>query len=199
MHTIYIYHNKITGKKYVGQTVNPEQRKRSHKHEALSGKFNYYFHKSIRKHGWNNFTYFNLHENIETQQEANKLETEAIQKYNTVWPNGYNQLKDGFSLDQKAIDKMKITKKQQWQDLSEEEKQKKLDILKTAMLGKSQSQHQRDTIRKLRQKSYIVTYPNGKQETITNLTEFCRTHNLIHGQANLSGGRGYRGYQANLI
>ena len=38
-----------------------------------------------------------------------------------------------------------------------------------------------ETSRKKLSKTYIITFPDGHQETITNLKDFCRKHNLNQG------------------
>lgn len=92
MGIIYCYTNKINGKKYIGQTVNPEQRFKSHKSAAFNPKdpeYNSIIHKAFRKYGYNNFTYEILAE-AEKIEELNGLEIYYIAHYNTQTPNGYN-------------------------------------------------------------------------------------------------------------
>lgn len=50
---VYLYTNKINGKVYIGETIDEEGRKASHK-LALE---NFPFHNAIRKYGWSNFEY----------------------------------------------------------------------------------------------------------------------------------------------
>lgn len=117
---IYCYTNNVTGKKYIGQTIHPEQRKRNHLHEAIVKNSDYYFHRSIRKHRWENFEYQVLEENV-LQSSLNERENYFIEKYNTVWPNGYNQCLAN-SLDEKAIKKMSDTKRARYAAMTEEER-----------------------------------------------------------------------------
>jgi group I intron endonuclease len=118
MAIIYCYTNKNTGKKYIGQTIHPEQRKRNHLHEAMERNSDYYFHRSIRKYGWDAFDYEVLEENVEN---LNERENHYIDMYDTIWPNGYNQC-PANSLDKTAIEKMKETKRKQFAAMSEEER-----------------------------------------------------------------------------
>ena len=79
---IYCYTNTITGKKYVGQTIHPNQRKYSHKYNALMRGSDYYFHRSIRKHGWEAFIYEVLEEHV---QNLNEREDHYMEKYDSIW------------------------------------------------------------------------------------------------------------------
>lgn len=107
MGIIYCYTNKITGKKYIGQTINPIQRKRNHLHEATKRNSEYYFHRSIRKHGWKNFEY----EILEETDSLTEREAHYIKTMNTLWPNGYNQLDKHIAMNDDIREKISETKK----------------------------------------------------------------------------------------
>lgn len=87
-YTVYLRTNKVNGKKYVGQTSNIKQRERQWK--CLKW---YYANKRLtvdrNKFGLENFELEILFES-EDQTEANKKEIEYIEKYNTLYPHGYN-------------------------------------------------------------------------------------------------------------
>ena len=119
---IYSYRNRLTNKRYIGQTIHPDQRKRNHLHEATKKNSDYYFHRSIRKHGWNNFEYEVLEE-VDDRNNLNERENFYIDRYNTIWPNGYNQCRAN-SLDETAIEKMRNTKKKQFSEMTEDERKK---------------------------------------------------------------------------
>lgn len=88
---IYMYtaHN---GKRYVGQTW--DEAKRRWDHRSVSGKKSV-FHAAIKKYGKDSFVYEILHSNIETQEELNRLESEAIARFNSIAPCGYNLTSGG--------------------------------------------------------------------------------------------------------
>ncbi len=192
MGIIYCWTNKITNKRYIGQTINPEQRKRNHIHEALIRGSDYYFHRSLRKHGLDAFVYEVLEENVE---DLNERENFYIEKFNTIWPDGYNQCLAN-SLDDVAISKMVNTKKQQWLNKSDEEKKAISDYLRTLRLGKKQTEYQKKRAAEANQKKWIITHPDGKQEEVFNLNSFCKNKGWgKNGQSNLTRGS-YKGYRA---
>ena len=141
MGIIYSYTNRNTGKKYIGQTIHPEQRKRNHLHEATVKGSDYYFHRSIRKHGWDAFDYEVLEEGIE-QKDLNDRESFYIEKYNTIWPDGYNQCMAN-SLDETAIEKMRQTKIRKYAAMSEEERRACVEAMVQANTGAKRSEETR--------------------------------------------------------
>lgn len=93
MGIIYCYTNLINNKKYIGQTINPEQRFSAHKsnyQNPNNNEYNSLLHKAFRKYGYDNFKYEILAQNIEDIELLNKLEIYYINFYNTQIPNGYN-------------------------------------------------------------------------------------------------------------
>lgn len=81
---IYKYTNKINNKVYIGQTTNEKQRYYNHK-RCLE---NSYFHKAIKKYGFENFNY----EVIERIDETllNEREIYWISYYKSYGDRGYN-------------------------------------------------------------------------------------------------------------
>ncbi len=89
--TGYIYRitNLVTNKNYVGCTIQPPMRRwKSHINEALAGKTQMLLHKSIRKHGEDNFVFEVLEE--ATRDILYEREKFWIAKLSTVQPDGYN-------------------------------------------------------------------------------------------------------------
>ena len=93
---IYKFTNKVNGKIYIGQAVNIDRRIKDHFYKAhnKSGQdYNAPLHCAIRKYGKDAFE-------IETIKECsvNELdlyETQLIEEYNCISPNGYNIMKGG--------------------------------------------------------------------------------------------------------
>ncbi len=88
---IYLLINKITGKMYVGQTVQTlaERFKQHAQADSLIGK-------AIRKYGKENFT-IEVIEECETREQLNEREIFWIAFFNCKTPNGYNCTDGGDS------------------------------------------------------------------------------------------------------
>lgn len=97
---IYLIHNKITKKKYIGQTNNFKDRFKKHIRYAKAVRAKSILHNSIRKHGIDNFEY-SLLIDVKAKNEKwlryklNKLEIYFIRQYSSLIPNGYNMTKGG--------------------------------------------------------------------------------------------------------
>lgn len=159
MGIIYCYTNKNTGKKYIGQTIHPDQRKATHKSKALTEGSDYYFHRSIRKHGWDNFDYEVLEDNVE---DLNDRENHYINMYDTLWPNGYNQC-PAAALNKTAIEKMKETKRKQFTAMTEEERRSRVECMVQANKGSKRSE---ETKKKQSEsaKKYLAENPRVRSE-----------------------------------
>lgn len=195
MGIIYCYTNKETGKRYIGQTIHPEQRKRNHIHDANVKGSDFYFHRSLRKRGIDGFEY----EVLEETDNLSVREEYWIQKYNTVWPKGYNQM--GKSHDITDEIKAKISNSQKVRFANMTAKQRKQHKLNSAlaMTGKKQSKHQKEAVSKALAKQWKVTFPDGTVKIINNLQQFCIDNNLgTTGQSNLTRGS-YKGYKAHKV
>lgn len=91
MAIVYKYTNKINGKSYVGQTVNPEQRKRSHKSSHTNPNdpnYDFKFYRALRKYGWENFSYEILEE-VTDVHSIYERESFYIKELDSI-ENGYN-------------------------------------------------------------------------------------------------------------
>jgi group I intron endonuclease len=195
MGIIYCYTNKITGKKYIGQTVHPRSRKSCHLHEAIKRNSRYYFHRSIRKHGWENFEY----EILEETDNLGERETFYIKEYNTLWPHGYNEILMHNVMPEETKKKISETKKRQWKEMSAEEQSAKIEQMRQANLGRPQTEKQKSRAREANQSQWNITHPDGRTKVITNLRKFCHDQGLgNNGQSNLTRGS-YKGYKAQKL
>ena len=102
---IYCITNLITGKQYIGQSINIEKRWRSHK----SSKDKYPIHRAIQKYGEHNFKFEVICECSE--EELDSEEIKLINLYSTV-DNGYNLTYGGTGGRKSEIAKENCSKAQ---------------------------------------------------------------------------------------
>ena len=170
---VYCYTNKINGKKYVGQTIHPEQRKRNHLHSAFKRDDGYIFHDALRKHGIENFDYRVLEECNESA--LSEREAHYIKEMNALMPHGYNMLPSSNVMDEATRKKISNTKK--GTTLTEEHKRK----IGESQIGKKQPDSQKQKVAAALSEKWIVTHPDGREEEIINLNAFCKLHKLSSG------------------
>lgn len=83
---VYIHKNKINQKVYVGITSQKPERRWGCKGHNYQMQVKFY--QAIQKYGWDNFEHLILYSNL-NETEAIKLESELIEKYNSI-EHGYN-------------------------------------------------------------------------------------------------------------
>lgn len=81
---IYMYINKVNGKRYVGKTIDFNRRYKEHLEDNKS-----LLERAINKYGIENFDIIILCKDIEDKEELNELEKYYIQYYNTLANDGY--------------------------------------------------------------------------------------------------------------
>lgn len=116
---IYMYTNKINGKKYIGQAKNFNKRHgehiRSSHNKNQKYDYNVPFHCAIRKYRIENFDIKILAENL-TQEKMNEYEKFFIKRHNTLTKNnyGYNIStggSNGNNFAGKTLEEMNLIKK----------------------------------------------------------------------------------------
>jgi group I intron endonuclease len=91
---IYKATNKVNGKSYVGKSIRGlNQRMTGHRHHALTRDSQFYFHRAIRKYGWESFEWAVIDE-ADTKEELAEKEKQWIDKYDS-FGNGYNMTTGG--------------------------------------------------------------------------------------------------------
>jgi group I intron endonuclease len=87
IHYLYRITNKINGKFYIGQTVQPSKRWNQHRRDAANPTM--IIHHAIKKYGNEAFE-FEIIAECKTWDDANELETLLVTQYNSLVPSGYN-------------------------------------------------------------------------------------------------------------
>lgn len=143
---VYKHTNKINGKVYIGQTCNKPER-RWNKGQGYKGST--YFYLAILKYGWDNFEHEILF-NCLTLEEANKLEKELIEEYNsTDRKYGYNLRDGGLNGKMSESTKKILAEKATGRVFSEETRRKISESNKGKpgpMLGKKHSEESKRKI-----------------------------------------------------
>jgi group I intron endonuclease len=123
---IYKATNTLNNMMYIGQTVKTlNGRRNAHKSDVKYNRYNSYFHKEIKKYGWDNFTWEIVCE-CDTRKELNESEVFYIKKLNTLKPLGYNLTIGGDGCSGRIIlesTKRKISDAKRGRKFSDEHKQ----------------------------------------------------------------------------
>lgn len=137
---IYKY-TSPSGKSYIGQTKNPNQRKISHKNAKNNCT---YFCSAIKKYGYENFT-FEILENSLTLEESNIKEEYYINYFNTLSPNGYNLQYGGKNKKVAECTKIKMSNSAKNRPKCSDETRNKLKLAhigeKSYLFGKCGYEH----------------------------------------------------------
>lgn len=155
-YTVYLRTNKINGKQYVGQTKDFELREKQF--NRINQRYaNNILTKDRRKFGLKNFGLEILAE-VDTREEAWKLEQKYIKKLDTKYPNGYNmgdggETSKGVKHTEETRNKMSVIGKRIWGRLSDEEKNLFSNKIKATI-----SQKRRE-VQSKRVKEFLATHP----------------------------------------
>ena len=94
MGAIYKITNTVNQKHYIGQTIHDAEKTRIRDHFNYAYRSNIILSRAIEKYGKDAFTHEILHDGI-IPALLDSYEIEAIKKFNTVVPNGYNLNRGG--------------------------------------------------------------------------------------------------------
>ena len=155
MGSIYKITNTVSGKAYIGQTIHDAVKSRIYRHLNGHSRGSQLVKRAIKKYGKDAFTYEILHDGI-IPEFLDTLEIEAIEKFNTVAPNGYNLTTGGGGGSPSEETRRKISKslKGKKQGPHSEEHRRKIGL---AHKGKKLSHEHR---KKLSEASIGRTAPN---------------------------------------
>ena len=107
MGCIYLIRNLRNNKCYIGKTINPDKRIREHLNRTSQG--SRLVKCAIEKYGRESFVYEILHDGI-IPELLDSYEIEAIKKYNSLAPSGYNLRAGGEGGKLTAEARLKISK-----------------------------------------------------------------------------------------
>jgi group I intron endonuclease len=207
---IYKVLNKVNQKIYIGQTKNTLQRRMAaHKCSAITKKSNSYFHKAIRKYGWDSFSW-EIICFCKSKEELDKKEIIYIHKYSShvSLGFGYNLTKGGdFNpmSDPEIKRRADVNRAIAMKSFCGEYNVMKRPIVKekhhAAILHMVTTEEWKKptAIGNEKQKSiYEITFPDGHIETIKGLNQFCKDHNLQQSKMS-SVSSGERPHHKNFI
>ncbi|KFZ26296.1 MAG: GIY-YIG catalytic domain protein [Candidatus Izimaplasma bacterium HR2] len=167
---IYKATNKVNGKSYIGQTVYSLGGRQLKHYSRVRNGSQLYFHNALRKYDREDFIWEIL-EYCKSQEELNEKEKMFIQEYNSYWTeNGYNLSfgGDGNGGLHGEINGMYGKK-------HTEETLKKIRDTRKGQFAGDKNPAAKHAGR------YLITFPDGHQEEITNLRKWCRENDLSHG------------------
>jgi group I intron endonuclease len=108
MGSIYKITNTVNGKAYIGQTLYDAEKTRIHQHLNGGSRGSQLVKDAVAKYGKEVFVYEILHDGI-IPEFLDGLECEAIVKFNTVAPHGYNLTAGGGNGSPSETTKRKIS------------------------------------------------------------------------------------------
>lgn len=133
-HYLYSITNLINGKVYIGQTVDLSKRWYDHRKVVQTNKPTQIVHRALIKYGLNNFK-FEVIATCRNQDDANHIEIELIKQYNSYVENGqgYNATYGGFNAPK--TEEFRQMMRNWHANLSLEEKEKRAEIHRKAMIN----------------------------------------------------------------
>ena len=174
---IYMYTNKINGKRYVGKAQDFLKRKQTHINKSYNKKaidYNVPFHKAIRKYGIESFEITILKENL-TKDEMNYWEDYYIEQFDLYanHGNGYNVAKGGTggnTFEGKTEEEKRETKKKM-----SEAKIDKYNGKDNPMYGKHHSDETKQKMSEARKGKFVgENHPRAKR-----VVQYDKQGNLI--------------------
>lgn len=200
---IYLATNTVNQKKYVGFASNLVERKKVHFCEAFTRRSPLLFHKALRKYGKDAIVWEILERSSDARYLLKERESYYISALHTHYKegHGYNMTYGG---DGTLGFKFSSSQRKQ---LSESHKgynmpQSQREAIRQAHLGVSKTTEHKQKIKKAVAKEWIVTHPNGLNEKVIDLKQFCQDNKLrytaMHRVA--SGGmKQHRGYKCRRL
>lgn len=172
---IYAITNSVNGKMYVGQSRQGlARRKTEHIHRFNLGERDHKLYQAMRKHGIKNFT-FEVLCNALMAEYLDDLERLFIERFNT-FRKGYNMTCGGDSVSDQT--RAKLSARLKGRDAPWARNGTIIEIRRRngtlyGVSGKRGADNKRSG-------SYLVRCPDGQQQRIKGLRQFCRDRGLCH-------------------
>lgn len=170
---IYSITNAVNGKRYVGQTRQGlPRRKGEHIYRFNLGERDHKLYQAMRKHGIENFK-FEVLAHCLKPEHLDAEEMAWIAKFN-CFERGYNMTCGGDSVSDETRAK-----------LSKAFKGRKITWYDKIIASRNANPNRklpRDFVAKgganVNSKSYLVRHPDGREERVSGLNQFCKEHGL---------------------
>lgn len=183
--TVYMLTNRITTKKYVGQTTRPLARRiADHREQGRLKNPRMLIHHSIKKYGFENFTVEVL-ATCENQQALDWAELHFAKLHDAFVPNGYN-LRAGTGRGSASEEtKRKIGLGSLGRITSEETRQKISEARTDWHANKTEAveTERRRKIGESRAEDYVLRSPTGERVEVTNLSRWSADNGFTRTQA----------------
>jgi group I intron endonuclease len=161
---IYKFTHTITGRSYIGQTVqDPNRRRLEHIADSQYTAKEYHFHNALRKYGIDSFT-FEVIDTANTLEELNFLEGKYVEQFDSI--------NNGFNIRQAGGNK-----------LHSEESKRRMSIAQKAAHARRKAEG-RDTFKRTKNTSGWVWSDEQKQKLQSIDRSYCknRTWKLVDGK-----------------
>ena len=200
---IYKIQNRVNGKAYVGQTTEERFLRRMSEHRNQNRCVA--IHRALKKYGEDMF-HITILEYC-TEDNSDEREQHWISTLDTMAPNGYNLTSGGHRYRHTDTTKEKL----RYHAIRRMSDPKVRRRISEQQSGERHSQYgQKQTTERIQsrviasQKRYVVIFPDGHEEEIVNLSNFCREHRLnIQTMTCIANGTGsakqHQGYRARKV
>jgi group I intron endonuclease len=182
--TVYLLTNTITGKQYVGQTTQRLfERIKNHRWHGKTAAPKTAIHRSIKKHGFENFT-VDVLGHYDNQLELDAAELYFAEELGTFSPKGYNLFAGGGGGKASEETRLKIVAGLIGRVPSAKTREKHSAYRKGWHESRSPEVEaaRRKKVSEAIAKTYVLRSPTGERIEVTNLKKFCADNGFTKTQ-----------------
>ena len=229
MNGIYRITNLPTGRFYIGSAVNVERRWKRHIYDFKAQRHhNSKLQRAWNKYGEHAFAFELLEEVSDASMllEREQHYMDALKPFYNINPKAGSNL--GHKMPDSMKQKMATLRKAEWESMTPEQRKEKVERILNGARPKRHTEETRQKMSEAHKrkpmtakqlanlerrntpeaiakralscsKTYIVTFPDGTETTVTNLKQFCRENDLsqAHMSSVATGKRKHhKGYKA---